>query len=124
MANAERRGYSHSDRDTALLADGHRVRAEALVRAARAVSGMSQERQYFTQAASEYRQALDLYASVPAFGDSVKSMRNIQRALNAVEERVDSLAPAASDPSSPSPASPPSPLSPPSPGSPAPPGAP
>jgi hypothetical protein len=124
LASAERRGYIRSDRDTAQLADGHRVRAESLVRAARAVTGMSQEPQYFSQAAKEYRQALSLYSSIPSFGDSVKNLRAIQRSLDAVEERLGAL-PSFTDsesgapvPSPASPLSPSSPESPPSPGAP------
>jgi hypothetical protein len=82
---------------------------------------MSQEPQYFSQAAKEYRQALSLYSSIPSFGDSVKNLRAIQRALDAVEERLGAL-PASTDSDSgspaPSPASPPSPSSPESPSSP------
>ena len=47
--------------------------------------------QYFTQAAQEYRQAIDFYSTIPSFGDSVRSLRAAQRALNAVEERIASL---------------------------------
>ncbi len=46
LAQAASRGYKSGDRETAQLAEGHRLRAETLVRSARQVAGTAQELQY------------------------------------------------------------------------------
>jgi hypothetical protein len=114
LAQAVHRGYKAGDRETAQLAEGHRMRAETLVRSSRELSGMTQELQYLNRAADEYRKSLDLYARVPGFGDSARQMRTAQRALAATEQRAAGLSsPAPVAPGSPNP--PPPPPSPPSP---------
>jgi len=101
LAQAVSRGYTSGDRETAQLAEGHRVRAEALIRSARALSGMAQELQYLNRAADEYRTSLDLYSRVPAFGDTARQMRTTQRGLASTEQRIAALT-AASVPAQPS----------------------
>jgi hypothetical protein len=91
LRQAQKRGYTPGDRETAQLAEGHRVRAETLVRSARELAGLSQELQYLNRAADEYRRALDLYSQVPAFPDTARQMRIAQRALASTEERITKL---------------------------------
>jgi predicted Ser/Thr protein kinase/tetratricopeptide (TPR) repeat protein len=91
LAQAVRRGYKSGDRETAQLAEGHRLRAETLVRSARELSGMSQELEYLNRAIDEYRKSLDFYSKVPTLGNTVRQMRTIQRQLAATEERITSL---------------------------------
>jgi hypothetical protein len=90
LEQAKRRGYAAGDRETAQLAEGHRVRAEMLVRSARALSGsgMTQELQYLNRAADEYRQAVELYSQVPTFGDTARRLLTAQRALAATQQRI------------------------------------
>jgi predicted Ser/Thr protein kinase len=90
LEQAKRRGYTSGDRETAQLAEGHRVRAETLVRSARALSGMAQELQYLNRAADEYRQALDLYSQVPTV-DASRQLRTAQRGLASTERRIAAL---------------------------------
>jgi hypothetical protein len=94
LAQAVTRGYKSGARETAQLADGHRVRAETLVRSARQLSGMTQELQYLNRAADEYRKSLDFYSQVPAFGDTARQIRTVQRGLAATEQRIAALTPA------------------------------
>jgi serine/threonine protein kinase len=102
LAQAVNRGYAAGDRETAQLAEGHRMRAETLVRSARELSGMSQEIQSWNRAAGEYRKAIDFYAQVPAFGDSARQIRAAQRALASVEQRIAMLTAAAAPETRPS----------------------
>ena len=103
LEQAKRRGYTSGDRETAQLAEGHRVRAETLVRSARALSGMAQELQYLNRAADEYRQALDLYSQVPTLGDASRQLRTAQRGLASTEQRIVRLNAAATAASRPDP---------------------
>jgi len=97
LEQAKRRGYASGDRETAQLAEGHRVRAETLVRAARKLSGMVQELQYLNRAADEYRQALELYSQVPTVGDASRQVRTSQRGLASTEARIAALNAASED---------------------------
>jgi eukaryotic-like serine/threonine-protein kinase len=107
LAQAVSRGYKAGDRETAQLAEGHRVRAETLVRSARELSGMAQELQYLNRAADEYRKSIDFYSQVPAFGDSARQMRTVQRGLAATEQRIAAVTSAAAPPSVDPPPTPP-----------------
>jgi hypothetical protein len=93
LTQAVNRGYKAGDRETAQRAEGHRLRAETLVRSARALSGMAQELQYLNWAADEYRKALDFYSQVPAFGDTARQLRTVQRGLASTEQRIAALSP-------------------------------
>ena len=97
LEQAKRRGYASGDRETAQLAEGHRVRAETLVRSARKLSGMVQELQYLNRAVDEYRQALELYSQVPTVGDASRQVRTAQRGLASTEARIAALNAAAED---------------------------
>lgn len=104
LEQAKGRGYTSGDREIAQLAEGHRVRAETLVRSARALSGMAQELQYLNRAADEYRQALDFYSQVPTLGDTARQLRTAQRGLASTQQRIAALtgaAPAAARPAQP-----------------------
>jgi predicted Ser/Thr protein kinase len=94
LEQATRRGYIPGDRETAQLADGHRVRAETLVRSARALSGMAHELQYLNRAADEYRRAVDFYSQVPTV-DASRQLRTAQRALASTEQRIAAVSAAA-----------------------------
>ena len=101
LKQAQRLGYTPGHRETVQLADGYRARAETLVRTARALSGMTQEQEYLMRAAEAYRQALDLYSTVPGFADVPRNMRATQRALNHVEEKIADLSRAPAQPGEP-----------------------
>ena len=91
LKQAQQNGYTPGERDTAQLADGYRARGNALVRSARALSGMPQERDYLVRAAEAYRQALALYPKASTFANVPGNIRLAQRALNQVEERLAEL---------------------------------
>jgi len=91
LNQAQRLGYSPSDRETAQLADGYRARAETLVRTARTLVGAAQEHEYLTRARDAYRQSIDLYSKVIDYADVPRIMRGTQRRLEQIEEQLDRL---------------------------------
>jgi tetratricopeptide (TPR) repeat protein len=97
LKQAEQNGYTASERDLAQLADGYRARGNALVRNARGLSGMPQERDYLARAAEAYRQALILYPKAATFANVASNIRLTQRALDQVERRLDELSGIASE---------------------------
>ena len=92
LRQAEKNGHTPSDREIAQLADGYRVRGNTLVRSAKELSGLPQERDYLTRAADAYRQALAYYSSASSFANAPSNIRVTQRGLNQVEERLTTLA--------------------------------
>ena len=88
FAQAQRYGHEMSDRDWALLGDGYRTRGNSLVRSARQLQGLPQERDYLSRAAEAYRLALGEYAKVRGFANVPQSIARTQRALLQVEETL------------------------------------
>jgi tetratricopeptide (TPR) repeat protein len=88
LQQAERNGYTPSERDMAQLADGYRARGNVLVRNARGLIGMPQERDYLARAAEAYRQALALYPKAGTFANVPSNIRLTQRALDQVQRRM------------------------------------
>lgn len=87
LNQARRRGYPPGERETTLLADGHRTRGDTLARTAGKLAGMPQEQEHLCRAVEAYRQALTLYGEVVSL-DVVNSIRVAQRAIRRVEERL------------------------------------
>jgi predicted Ser/Thr protein kinase len=108
LQQAQRLGYTAGDRETAQLADGYRVRAEALSRTARTLSGMAQEEEYFTRSAEAFRQAVELYSKVLSFAGVPRNLRQAQRELKQVEQQLNDLSHGTPSPPAP-PAGPPLP---------------
>jgi eukaryotic-like serine/threonine-protein kinase len=100
LAQAQRFGYTPGDRETTQLADGYRARGETLARKARTLAGLAQEQEYLIRAGEAYRRALDLYAKVVSFADVARTIRQTQRALAQVEQRIADLSRPAVQPSS------------------------
>jgi serine/threonine protein kinase len=93
LQQAQRLGYAPGDRETVQLADGYRARGDTFVRTARTLTGteQEQEQEYLTRAADAYRQAVERYSKVLAFGDVPRSLRLAQRGLRQVEQRLSDL---------------------------------
>jgi tetratricopeptide (TPR) repeat protein len=91
LKQAQKNGHQPNDRETALLADGYRVRGNTLVQNATKLAGLPQERDYLTRAAEAYRQALNHYSKAGNFADVPKNTAATQRALTRVEERLGKL---------------------------------
>ena len=88
LAQAEKRGHAPGDRETTQLADGYRARGEALLRTAQTLKDLPQERDYLTRSADAFREALTRYANVTGFGNAAANIRDTQKRLQRVEERL------------------------------------
>jgi predicted trehalose synthase len=91
LQQAEKRGHAPSERETTQLADGYRARGETMSRTARTLAGMPQEREYLSRAADAFREALTKYSTVPGFGNAAVSIRDTQRLLDRVQDRLDEV---------------------------------
>jgi hypothetical protein len=93
LTQAQSLGYAPGERETVQLADGYSVRGDTLARIARKLAGTPQEQEYLIRAGDAYRQALGLYAKVINFGNATANIRNVQRGLSQVEQRLADLSP-------------------------------
>ena len=109
LRQAEKNGYAPGERETVQLADGYRLRGDTLVRNAKQLSDMPQERDYLERAAEAYRQALTLYLSLNDFSTLGSSIRQTQQALNRVEKRLADFSDPAAQPVPPNPVPEPAP---------------
>jgi tetratricopeptide (TPR) repeat protein len=91
LAQAEKYGHHPGDRETAQLADGYRARGESLARTAQTLKGMTQELDHLQRASAAFREALTRYSTVSAYGNVAVSMRDTQRKLDRIEERITEL---------------------------------
>ena len=91
LKEAQRHGYTPTDRETVQLADGYRLRGNSLVRSARQLSGMPQETDFLTRAADAYREALALYSKASNFANVPANIRLAQRGLSDVQAKLDEL---------------------------------
>ena len=91
LKQAQRHGYTPTQRETVQLADGYRARADALVRNARQLDGMPQERDSLSRAVNAYRQALTLYSDAVDYASVPRYIRLTQRSLEQVEHRIDEI---------------------------------
>jgi hypothetical protein len=92
LRQAQRRGYTAGDRETAQLADGYRTRGEGSVRTARQLLDLPQEQEHLERAAAAFRQAISLYERVSSYGDVAVALRRSHRALEQVELRLAEIA--------------------------------
>ena len=91
LSEADKRGHHPGERETTQLADGYRTRGEALERTARTLKGMPQEREHLTRAADALREAIKRYSTIPGYGNAAVSLRETQRRLDRIEERLKEL---------------------------------
>jgi len=88
---AQRHGFTPSDRETVQLADGYRTRGDSLLRNGRQLQGLPQERDYFSRAGDAYRQALALYTDAVDYANVPAYIRRTRRSLDAVERLISGL---------------------------------
>ena len=91
LKQAEKLGHHPGERETTQLADGYRARAESFSRTAQTLKGMPQERDYLSRASDAFREALTRYGTVAGFANVAQSLRDTQRRLDRVEERLAEL---------------------------------
>jgi hypothetical protein len=109
LNQAQRRGYTLTDRETVQLADGYRTRGNSLVRNAQQLAGMSQESDYLTRAVEAYSRALTFYAQALSVAGVPSSIRATQRAHDQTQQRLDDLSRGTAEPVEPEPGDPPDP---------------
>jgi predicted Ser/Thr protein kinase len=103
LRRAERAGYQPGDRETALRADAHRLRAERMLAA---VPGLPEEQRYLDRIRDDCWRALELYDQVPAYAQVNRSMRRVHTLLERLDARERALAPAPVPPTEPEAAAP------------------
>ena len=87
LKQAEKRGYTIGDRETAQLADGYRAKGDSLWQTARQLSDMPQEPEYLRRATDAYHEAQTLYERIPGFPGVALSLRRTLRGLDQINER-------------------------------------
>ena len=91
LNQAQRLGYTPAQRETVQLADGYRARADTLVRNARQLDGMPQQRDYLARAVNAYRQSIALYSDAVDYASVVRYIRLTQRSLERAEQQISRL---------------------------------
>src|SRR5688572_607031 len=93
LEQAQQRGYTLTERETSLLADGYRARGTSFVRIARKLGGMPQESDYLTKALDAYQRALELYVQSNTLPKITENIRGTQRQHDETQHRLDELMP-------------------------------
>lgn len=91
LAQAEKYGHHPGERETIQLADGYRVRGEALMRSATTLKGMTQERENLERARAAFQEALTRYTTVSGVGNAAVNIRETQRRIDRIDERLAEL---------------------------------
>ena len=93
LKKAAEYGHPAGHRETALLADGYRRRADRLWRESRGLTDLpDQERDFLNKAKQDYIHAQELYQQVGAFGDAARNQALALQGQQRVEERLSELA--------------------------------
>jgi serine/threonine protein kinase len=103
LDQAQRRGYTSTDRERGQLADGYLARGISLVRSARELSGMPQEIDYLARAIESYERALALFTEASSLATGPMNIRVTLRALDQAQRRLDALMPVSGEPATPEP---------------------
>jgi hypothetical protein len=90
-ARAQELGHKPQNRDVEMIADGHRLRADALWKRLGAISDLPQERQYLDLIRDACHRALELYSQIPAYSQVSESIRKVQGMLDRVDAREQAL---------------------------------
>ena len=88
---AQQRGYTIGDRETAQLGDGYRGRGDNLRQTARQLKGLPQEEEYLQRALAAYRDALGRYERCPGFAGVATNLQRVHRAINEIALRLEEL---------------------------------
>lgn len=91
LRQADRNGHSLGRREKALLADSYAYRADQLIREARGVRGMPQERDYLDRADQDYRRAEELCQQVAPYGDTGILLRRVHASRERLSQQRDQI---------------------------------
>ncbi len=92
LRQAQQRGYTIGERETAQLGDGYRVHGDNLRQTARQLKQLPQEEDYLQRAQAAYRDALAQYDRIPGFPGVATNLRRVHRAIDDIDRRVEELA--------------------------------
>jgi hypothetical protein len=90
LQQAEKHGYAGS-RERQQLADGYRDRANRAFWNSRTVRDLPQEKDLVTRARDDYQHSLELYQSIPSYGNSASSIQTVQESLDSVNFRLNEI---------------------------------
>jgi tetratricopeptide (TPR) repeat protein len=90
LAQAQRYAYTAGSRDWAQLADGYFARAEKL--------GAADDAESLTRAAEAYNTAIEDYSKITGFANAAQKLREAQRRLRQIQERIAHLSAPATGP--------------------------
>jgi hypothetical protein len=85
LSQAERQGYTAGNRDWALLGDAYLARAVKLAEA--------EEPEQLNGAVEAYTKAIEYFSKATGFGNVKRRLRDAERGLRVVRERIDILSP-------------------------------
>jgi tRNA A-37 threonylcarbamoyl transferase component Bud32/tetratricopeptide (TPR) repeat protein len=88
---AQQRGYTIGDRETAQLGDGYRGRGDNLRQTARRLKGLPQEEEYLQRALAAYRDALGQYERCPGFAGVATNLQRVHRAIDEIALRLEEV---------------------------------
>jgi serine/threonine protein kinase len=91
LQQAEKRGHAMGNREKAQLADGYRLRADALWKDSRNVRGLPQEKDQVQKVAADYQRALQLYQGITPYGNASAMIARVESSLEAVQYRLQQL---------------------------------
>jgi eukaryotic-like serine/threonine-protein kinase len=91
LKEAEEAGYSPGKREKAQMADGYRNRADRVWGESVRLRGFPQEKEHLLKAREDYQNALEIYQSIVPFANTGGSIRQTQKNLERVEERLKEL---------------------------------
>lgn len=92
IKQAQQRGYTIGDRETAQLGDGYRVRGDNLRDTARQLKHLPQEEEYLQRTLAAYRDALAQYERIPGYSGVAANLRRVHRAMDDIDLRLEELA--------------------------------
>jgi len=88
LGELARRGYPHGRRETAMLADGYRMRGKELLARAQKVAGTDEESLMLERARDHLTQAIALYAEIPSFANSRANRTDAEANLDVAMNRL------------------------------------
>jgi serine/threonine protein kinase len=90
LQQAEKHGYA-GNRERQQLADGYRDRANRSFWDSRNVRDLPQEKDMVVRAHDDYQHALELYQSIPSYGNSASAIQTVQESLESVNFRLNEI---------------------------------
>jgi hypothetical protein len=88
LQQAQQRGYSLTNREKQMVADGYRDRADRLYWDSRNLRGLPPEKDQIQRAGDDYKRAEDLYQNIAPWGNSTTNLIRVRTAIENVNSRL------------------------------------